>query len=790
MDARIADSLLSVIVFTQDVVPDTVAESKSSSVTIRRYLDKGGKVVWYGDVPMYYQGHSDGTRTTWSTSGASSVLGFNAAGGTWDVNQPVAITVDGATWGLQEPWSSVRPALPTGLRVLARDANNNAAAWVRHYTAKDVFRGFVRFSDRAAAPNASEIQALAEYVPAVPLGDNLLDNIIMTFHYPWYANPAVSGSWFHWGDAGYSPPSSWTSNYLPSYPDAAWNPSVQLYDSNDPNAQRWQDRAMARTGIDIAAASWWGISTREDIAFGKVIRVAKSVQWCIYYELDSVGDPTPQKIHNDIKYVIDNYAPTRNYARINGKWLVTVYAVSGTAAADRWRQAKVMLAASGYPVYLNGDVGDPSPATAPDPWDAIHRYNPVAYQTLTSTADNVDDSASVAPGFWKIGESPRLNRSLTQFTSAWNNVTANHEKARFMFLETWNEWHEGTQIEPGQEIIADAQNGFVPAGYDYAHDFIDAIAPMANTLRWQSVGHRPDAPVRLEAEQMVWELGTAAEGMAAWRIRQNGSRIGSAVHVTAPEPAAWLVVRARAVRAGQTNIWPRLLIYWDDAPVGDWTVGSTDWKDYRAILNLAGGIHKVELTMAGDPGGVLDVDVIVDFAEVYFTTPGGDFDGDGIPDAGDNCPAAANALQQDDDGDELGDVCDNCPAVANSDQSDIDADAIGDACDNCPNTPNGDQADSDGDLVGDLCDACPGTVAGAQVDETGCPLPLPGDFDRDGDVDLADFGLFQICFNGPNRPTSTGCGMADFDSDTDVDLGDFATFQTCFTAPNRRPGCQ
>ena len=26
------------------------------------------------------------------------------------------------------------------------------------------------------------------------------------------------------------------------------------------------------------------------------------------------------------------------------------------------------------------------------------------------------------------------------------------------------------------------------------------------------------------------------------------------------------------------------------------------------------------------------------------------------------------------------------------------------------------------------------------------------DLDADGDVDLTDFGVFQGCFNGPNRP--------------------------------------
>jgi len=61
-----------------------------------------------------------------------------------------------------------------------------------------------------------------------------------------------------------------------------------------------------------------------------------------------------------------------------------------------------------------------------------------------------------------------------------------------------------------------------------------------------------------------------------------------------------------------------------------------------------------------------------------------------------------------------------------------------------------------------------------------------GDFDVDGDVDLADFGHFQDCANGPNRPPKRGdCQDADADRDNDVDTADFLQFQACFNGPNR-----
>lgn len=60
-----------------------------------------------------------------------------------------------------------------------------------------------------------------------------------------------------------------------------------------------------------------------------------------------------------------------------------------------------------------------------------------------------------------------------------------------------------------------------------------------------------------------------------------------------------------------------------------------------------------------------------------------------------------------------------------------------------------------------------------------------GDCDGDFDVDLADFGQFQLCFGGPGTPAGEGCVCVDFDGDGDVDLVDFSSFQTAFSGPIR-----
>ena len=77
-----------------------------------------------------------------------------------------------------------------------------------------------------------------------------------------------------------------------------------------------------------------------------------------------------------------------------------------------------------------------------------------------------------------------------------------------------------------------------------------------------------------------------------------------------------------------------------------------------------------------------------------------DSDGDGIPDAIDNCPYVYNPDQADvkpAGGDGVGDAC----------QQDYDGDGINDNNDNCPETYNPGQNNLDGDLKGDACDLCP-----------------------------------------------------------------------------------
>ncbi len=60
-------------------------------------------------------------------------------------------------------------------------------------------------------------------------------------------------------------------------------------------------------------------------------------------------------------------------------------------------------------------------------------------------------------------------------------------------------------------------------------------------------------------------------------------------------------------------------------------------------------------------------------------------------------------------------------------------------------------------------------------------VTVPSDHDHDGDIDLADYDVFEECLGGPAGAPADCCFGSDLDDDGDADLVDFAAFQRAFT---------
>jgi hypothetical protein len=303
-----------------------------------------------------------------------------------------------------------------------------------------------------------------------------------TFFYPWYQNPNTDGLWSDWQDNSHNPPTNWFSNYIPDRDPNSFNPSAELYSSSNYDIFKWQLNQLAQAKQEVAISSWWGQGHKTDTAFSKIIKdymnradnPYPNLRWALYYEYEgnvnsSTGNSNPSvtQITNDLNYIASNYANQPAYLKVNGKPVIFVYgdAADGgstntncsdsadTSMTHRWWLANSKASTKFY-VVLKLFPGFASVPCQPDDW---HQYSPAV-----RTDSNAPYSFAVSPGFWKNGDSVRLPRDLTAFEAGVKSMVAS--SARWKLTETWNEWGEGTSVEPGNQVIQ--ATGSTPAVID------------------------------------------------------------------------------------------------------------------------------------------------------------------------------------------------------------------------------------------------------------------------------------------------------------------------------------
>ena len=299
---------------------------------------------------------------------------------------------------------------------------------------------------------------------------------VCAFFYPWYGKNSRYG---HWSEANHNPPDTWAANYLPDPIPGSFDPANELYSSDNENIILWQLGSMKRAGIMVAISSWWEGSYSDQV-FSEIITDVMArpenpypgLKWAIYYEGEGYGNPSVDNICADLSYIDNNYGSSPYYFKIDGKIVVFVYgdASDGAAYAQRWdnvrsRLGNVYVVLKVFGGYLNY-------ASCADSW---HQYAPDKDYEAQAPY-----SAFVSPGFWKYDEGfQRLPRNLSEFESAVQTLMNSGYK--FLLIQTWNEWHEGTQIEPGQLINHDDSSPpFTEAENSYGYDYIDILAKYTN----------------------------------------------------------------------------------------------------------------------------------------------------------------------------------------------------------------------------------------------------------------------------------------------------------------------
>ncbi len=312
--------------------------------------------------------------------------------------------------------------------------------------------------------------------------DGVVQNSLGVFYYPWTGgnpekSPDKKETWLHWKDDGHNPPKTWASNYIPDYGSSS-DPYNGLYASRDTGIIKQQLGLMKKAGINFVISSWWGqnhLSDKAlDIIFNQVLPATdnpyKNVKFAIYYEKEGFADVPKSEIISDINYIKNKYGGTEYYYKIDGRPVVFVYNTKSGLVSETFEEEiqkwKEVRDETGIYTVLKVSGGYKKVESYADSW---HEYAPASNFKQTGNY-----SAFVSPGFAKWHESERLERE--NFTRFENDVIAlKNADVQFRLIETWNEWGEGTGIEPAQKVNHDDVNGFTVVGSSYGTKYIDIL---------------------------------------------------------------------------------------------------------------------------------------------------------------------------------------------------------------------------------------------------------------------------------------------------------------------------
>lgn len=251
------------------------------------------------------------------------------------------------------------------------------------------------------------------------------------FFYPWYSNMRHDGGFTHWTQGGHLPPLDVASQFYPAR---------GAYSSADPKVLAAQMREIAWTGVDEVVSSWWGKGSREDARLPAVIKAAKRFHLKVGVQLEPYGDRSVASVGTDLAY-------------LHKLGIRDVYIYRSTDfTADDW--LTVTDQPNGMRLFAQtGRVGFAARAG----FAGFYTYDILVYDGAKfgrmcdqARALHILCAPSVGPGYEAgpaTGDTrikPRLAGGT--YDSMWR--AANDAHADVVTITSYNEWSEGTQIEP------------------------------------------------------------------------------------------------------------------------------------------------------------------------------------------------------------------------------------------------------------------------------------------------------------------------------------------------------
>jgi hypothetical protein len=256
------------------------------------------------------------------------------------------------------------------------------------------------------------------------------------FYYPWYSTPVKDGRWAHWyvehdGSPVLSTP------YIPTR---------GLYSSSNAKVVAAQMREIAATGVGTVVVSWWGFESPEHTRLALVEQAAQRNGLEIAIHVEPYRGRTPVHAAEDIERLHREQGVTDFY----------LYDADRDPAAE-WAEALQPLES----VRIFGHTTMVGRAKASG-FDGLYSYDVVTWNgalfrrlCTQAHAAGLLCAPSVGPGYdarlATRHELVRLRNNGLTYDRMWK--TAIRAGADLVTITSYNEWQEGTQIEPARVAV-------------------------------------------------------------------------------------------------------------------------------------------------------------------------------------------------------------------------------------------------------------------------------------------------------------------------------------------------
>jgi len=292
---------------------------------------------------------------------------------------------------------------------------------------------------------------------------------IVVHYMPWFASKPVSRAWgWHWTMNAFDPEKAETGKRAIA---SHYYPLIGPYDSGDPAVIEYHLLLIRLAGFDGIIVDWYGLSNRLDYPmlhrntaalFPRAAKIGLKIGIC--YEdqtipkLVEAGEIAAHDRVKHAKAVLEwlrkNWFAEASYLTLDGRPVLLSFGYSGLTDRE-WAEA--LPRGAGGPIYLSEHRRRPAASGAfdwPVPKEGLARLDrfekaakdwPVAMPAAFPRFHDIYSDAKVHDSYGTIPD----DNGRTFVTTLKRAIAS---RAPLVQVVTWNDWGEGTAIEPSAEF--------------------------------------------------------------------------------------------------------------------------------------------------------------------------------------------------------------------------------------------------------------------------------------------------------------------------------------------------